>query len=237
MREQQAEELRRGLDQAAAIVPHLGAGWSVKRPDRETDGWYSRLVTLEGPGAARLHLQFVRSTSRKPARLVISPLWPRRGTEYYAPRNWLPYGEANPVPEAGIVLTADRPPIALARDISRRLLAPYLPMLARAERYMADQDAERAAAIQTGELVAGLLGRPLTRNERAELEEGKRTTLYLSDSDRAAAPWLDCLEVEPDASVKLLLRRMPRDVAMEMIARLRPLRFSAGYATAPPDTR
>jgi hypothetical protein len=159
---------------SAAIAAQLGAGWSVRAVDAEDhDVWSRHWSHLDGPGGAALTL------SHRDGRLHVSADWPRDresgSSEDYGPSR---YTEAGRALRAGISADPKRDPIALARDISRRVLARYLPELPAAFARLAEDRQRKADQLDTARTVAALVGGKLTERDLEQQRRGGTVQLY-----------------------------------------------------------
>jgi len=139
---------------AEAIAAHL-PGWTLKRPAPGTvalEAW----AHVTGPDGASLTVQLYGN----PRRLSVRGDWPTlpgRDCRDFQPRDVSPNS---------ISLSPERPPAKLAAEIARRLLAWYLPELARMQKLRADTLATEAKACDLAAQLAEIVGEVVRGDER-----------------------------------------------------------------------
>jgi hypothetical protein len=156
---------------SGAIAAQLGTGWSVRARVDDPDVWSRHWSHLDGPGGAALTL------SHRDGRLHVSADWPRHegSSEDYGPSR---YSEEGRALRASISADPKREPAALARDISRRVLARYLPELPRAFERRAEDERQKRAQLDTARTVAALVGGKLTERDLEQQRRGGTVQLY-----------------------------------------------------------
>ena len=97
------------------VAPHLGAGWHVVTPEPLPEGmsYSERAATLSGPHGWQLHI------TCDAERMRVAGMYAGRRIGYYH--------HYKGINEIGLSL--ERPPLAIARDIKRRLLEKDYPAL------------------------------------------------------------------------------------------------------------
>jgi hypothetical protein len=183
-------------ERAPQIAAALGPDWAVD-------------VTADTPGVHIAHrdgrrLLFLRVPYNAPGRLAISGVYPPVDSVYGR--------DADPVQ---ITVGVDRPAEAVAREITRRLLPGYEPLLAQAVEQAQQRAAEAAQRDHAVErLCQALPGtRPITR------ERHHWPKVALSLHSRPGS-WQGSGEVYPGGTVQLTMHSLPADLAVALLETL-----------------
>ncbi|MBU0491790.1 MAG: hypothetical protein KKA73_06455 [Chloroflexi bacterium] len=132
-----------------AIAAELPPDWGVRPPT--ADDPYS--IEIDGPAGAGIHIGQDHT-----GRLVITGCWPPSyGTWYFHPREGAPT----------ITVRADRGPLAIAGEISRRFLPAYLPLYAQQVQDRIATIAREAATESLADELARLSGGDRQHNRAA----------------------------------------------------------------------
>lgn len=174
---------------AVKVAAGLGGGWQA------SPGEYGPVIT--GDGDVRLHLE---ADWRKPGRVEVSGVYPSTRRER--------------LDRAGISVRADRGPMVIASEITRRLLPGYLAELGRVREFNAREAAGAGLREALAGKVTGMFPGSFTR---ATGYTGHGTEVVIPGG-RGPGGTVD-LDAGA-ASVTLTLRAVPAAVALRMLAAL-----------------
>lgn len=191
---------------ADAVLAHVDGNWQVASVD-ECNIFYA-----DGEGGRLYFQRFTREW-----RVTVTALSPwLDGYRCFGDWGVLPYDTEPP----RATFAPDRDPHALAREITRKVLEPYKPLLAAVLQRRGEIIAAWAGADALGDEIAQLIGaEPFGTPERG------KPRLFLCD-DRPFGQ--AAFEVQSERSVRIELRSLDRNRALELVRWLAERREAEG---------